>query len=157
MVISLLLLYLILAAQFESLILPFIILFELLFDITGALVFLYLFDASLNLMSALGIIVMSGIINDSIIKIDTIHKAYKRGMPLLDAIKIGGHRRFLPIIMTSLTTIFALLPLLFFKGLGIELQLPLALSIIGGLFVGTLISLFFIPLMSYYYGLLIRK
>jgi len=153
LLISLLLLYLILAAQFESLILPLIILFELLFDIAGALLFLFLFSSSLNLMSALGIIVMSGIvINDSIIKIDTIHRNYKNGMLLLEAIRNGGQRRFLPIIMTSLTTVFALLPLLFFKGLGIELQLPLALSIIGGLSLGTIISLFFIPLMYYYYG-----
>jgi len=153
LIISILLLYLILAAQFESLVLPIIILFELVFDIAGALLFLYFFNSSLNLMSALGIIVMSGIIiNDSILKIDTIHRNYKNGMLLHEAIKNGGHRRFLPIILTSLTTIFALLPLLFFEGLGIELQIPLALSIIGGLSIGTIISLFFIPLMYYYYG-----
>ncbi|MCF6341463.1 MAG: efflux RND transporter permease subunit [Bacteroidales bacterium] len=149
--ISLLLLYLILAAQFESLTLPLIILIEVFFDISGALFFLYIFNASLNLMSALGIIVMSGIIiNDSIIKIDTIRHTYKSGRPLLQAIFEGGHRRFYPIVMTSLTTILALVPLLFFGGLGIELQIPLALSIIGGLSLGTLVSLYFIPIMFYF-------
>lgn len=147
LLISLLLLYLILAAQFESLFLPIIILVELLIDIAGAIIFLYLFDISLNIMSGLGLIVMSGIIiNDSIIKIDTIHKTYKETGNLNKAITIGGHRRFLPIIMTSLTTIFALLPLLFYSGMGVELQLPLAIAIIGGLFVGTFVSLFLIPI-----------
>jgi len=149
--ISLILLYLILAAQFESLLLPFIILIEIVFDITGALLFLLIFDSSLNLMSALGIIVMSGIvINDSIIKVDTIRQVYNRGTPIIEAIFEGGHRRFMPIVMTSLTTILALIPLLFFGGLGVELQIPLALSIIGGLFLGTIVSLFFIPIMFFY-------
>jgi len=153
LIISLLLLYLILAAQFESLLLPLIILFEMIFDIAGALLFLYLFDQSINIMSGLGIIVMSGIIiNDSILKIDTIHKNYLGGMKLKEAIFNGGHRRFLPIIMTTLTTVFALLPVLFFTGIGVELQLPLALSIMGGLLLGTVISLFIIPLMYYFYG-----
>lgn len=152
LLISLLLLYLILAAQFESLFLPIIILAELAIDLSGALLFLYLFDISINIMSGLGMIVMSGIIiNDSIIKIDTIHKTYKETNDLNKAIKIGGHRRFLPIIMTSLTTVLALLPLLFFSGMGVELQLPLAISIIGGLSVGTLVSLFLIPLFYSFY------
>ena len=67
-------------------------------------------------------------------------------MNLLDAIKVGGHRRIRPIIMTSLTTIFALVPFLFSSGMGAELQLPLALTVIGGMTVGTLVSLYFIPL-----------
>ena len=152
LIISLILLYLILAAQFESLLLPIIILLEIVFDITGALLFLYIFNSSLNVMSALGIIVMSGIIiNDSIIKIDTINKAYQSSRSLLGAIMEGGKRRFNPIIMTSLTTILALVPFLFFHGLGVELQLPLALSIIGGLLTGTFVSLFFIPVMYFYF------
>ncbi len=149
--ISLALLYLILAAQFESLLLPLIILIEISFDITAALFFLWIFGSSLNIMSAIGIIIMSGIvINDSIIKIDTIKKAFDSGMNLTEAIYEGGRRRFYPIVMTSLTTILALLPLLFYSGMGVELQLPLALSIIGGLFIGTFVSLYFIPLMFYF-------
>lgn len=158
LIISLLLLYLILAAQFESLFLPFIILLELIFDIAGALLFLYVFGISLNIMSGLGIIVMSGIIiNDSIIKIDTIHKSFLKTKDVNLAIKSGGHRRFLPIILTSLTTILALLPLLFFSGMGVDLQLPLAISIIGGLSIGTLVSLYLIPILYYYYSVLISK
>ena len=147
---SFLLLYLILAAQFESLLLPFIILTELFIDIAGSLFLLVLFSQSLNIMSALGIIVMSGIvINDSIIKIDTINKEYKKGKSLCRAIIEGGKRRVLPIVMTSITTVSALVPLLFYSGMGVELQAPLALSIIGGLSLGTFVSLYFVPVMFY--------
>lgn len=155
LLISALLLYLILAAQFESLKQPLIVLMEILFDFSGALLALLLFGSSLNIMSAIGMIIMSGIvINDSIIKIDTINLALRSGISLKEAIHTGGARRFKPIIMTSLTTILALFPLIFFHGLGVELQLPLALAIMGGLALGTVVSLYFIPLMFY---LLYRK
>ena len=144
--VSLLLLYFILAAQFESLIQPVIVLLEIPIDISGALFMLWLFDASVNIMAMIGIVVMSGIIiNDSILKIDTINRLTNE-MNLIDAIKTGGHRRIRPIIMTSLTTICALLPFLFGAGMGSELQLPLALTVIGGMTIGTIVSLYFIPL-----------
>lgn len=150
LLVSLVLLYLILAAQFESLIQPVIVLSEVALGIAGALLLLMIFGATLNVMSAIGIIVMSGIvINDSIIKIDAINQAANAGDSLVEAIHKGGERRLTPIIITSLTTIFALIPLLFFGGLGVALQLPLALSIIGGLSLGTVVSLYFIPLMYY--------
>ncbi len=153
LLVSIVLLYLILAAQFESLSLPFIILIELVFDISGALILLYILNLSLNVMSVLGIIVMSGIvINDSIIKIDTIQKELKKGVLLSNAIYTGGQRRFFPIIMTSLTTVLALIPLLFYGGLGVELQLPLAVSIIGGLTLGTFVSLYLIPVLFYIFS-----
>ncbi len=151
LLVSLLLLYFILAAQFESLIQPFIVLIEVPIDIGGALLFLYLFGSSINILSLIGIIVMSGIIiNDSILKIDTINKLRQKGHTLMDAIHIGGTRRLKPIVMTSLTTILALVPFLFGGDIGSELQYPLVLTIIGGLLVGTMVSLFFIPLIYYY-------
>jgi len=150
LLVSMLLLYFILAAQFESFVQPIIVLLELPIDIAGAMFMLWIFGDSLNLMSAIGIIVMSGIIiNDSILKIDTINRARWSGMDTLDAIRLGGERRLKPIIMTSLTTILALAPFLFFKGLGAELQRPLALAVIGGMAVGTFVSLYFIPLAYY--------
>lgn len=151
LIISLLLLYFILAAQFESLVQPLIVLLEFPIDIGGALLFLYLFNSSINILSLIGIIVMSGIIiNDSILKIDTINKLRSDGYNLMDAIHIGGTRRLKPIIMTSLTTILALVPFLFGHDMGSELQYPLVLTIIGGLFIGTIVSLFFIPLIYYF-------
>jgi multidrug efflux pump subunit AcrB len=149
--ISILLLYFILASQFESFLQPFIVLLEIPIDIAGAFLLLYLFGESLNIMSAIGIIVMSGIIiNDSILKIDTINQLRKGGMSLNIAIQTAGKKRLKPILMTSLTTILALLPFLFFDGLGAELQRPLALAVIGGMTIGTIVSLYFIPL-SYWF------
>lgn len=152
LVISLLLLYFILASQFESFTQPLIVLLEVPIDIGGALLVLWAFGGSINLMSLIGIIVMSGIIiNDSILKIDTINRLIKEdGYPLLKAIMIGGQRRLKPILMTSITTILALVPFLFLGGLGAELQKPLAITVIGGMLIGTIVSLYFVPLCFYY-------
>jgi multidrug efflux pump subunit AcrB len=140
-----------LAAQFESLVQPLILLLEVPIDIAGALLLLWLFGGTLNLMSMIGLVVMSGIIiNDSILKIDTINHLRKDGMPLLEAICEGGHRRLKPIIMTSITTILALVPVLWSGSMGSELQRPLALTVIGGMTLGTIVSLYFIPLCYYY-------
>ncbi|TAJ08606.1 efflux RND transporter permease subunit [Marinilabiliaceae bacterium JC017] len=151
MLIALALLYFILAAQFESLVQPLIVLLEVPMDIAGALGLLYLFGGTINLMAMIGIIVMSGIIiNDSILKIDTINQLRRQGMTLMDAIETGGRRRLKPILMTSLTTILALVPFLVAHDMGSELQQPLALTVIGGMTLGTLVSLYFIPLCYYY-------
>jgi multidrug efflux pump subunit AcrB len=147
-IVALLLLFFILAAQFESLRLPFIVLLEVPIAMAGALLLLMVFGGTLNVMSMIGLVVMSGIIiNDSILKIDTINRLRAGGMPTLRAIYTAGHHRLKPILMTSITTIFALLPLLFIGGMGGELQKPLALAIIGGLSIGTLVSLYLVPLL----------
>jgi len=144
------LLYFILAAQFESIIQPLIILSEIVVDIFFVLFGLWIFGESLNIMSMIGLVVMSGIIiNDSILKVDTINRLRKHGMPLLKAVFTGGHSRLKPIIMTSLTTILAIAPFLNRVDMGSDLQYPLSLSIIIGISVGTIVSLFFIPLIYY--------
>ncbi|WP_026472945.1 efflux RND transporter permease subunit [Alkaliflexus imshenetskii] len=150
-VVSLILLYFILAAQFESLRQPLILLLEVPIDVAGALFLLWIFGGTINIMSMIGIVVMSGIvINDSILKIDTINRLYRSGMPIEKAIKEGGRRRLKPIIMTSITTILALTPIMWGSGIGNELQKPLALTVIGGMVLGTIVSLYFIPLCYYY-------
>jgi len=149
-ILAILLLYFIMAAQFESLWQPIIILLEIPIDIGGALLLLWLFGGTINVMATIGIIVMSGIIiNDSILKIHTINLLRNKGYTILEAIKLGGKLRLKPIIMTSITTILALTPFLFMNSLGATLQKPLALTIIGGMFIGTLISLYLIPLLYY--------
>jgi len=146
-IVALLLLYFIMAAQFESFWQPLIILLEIPIDIGGALLLLWLFGGTINVMAAIGIVVMSGvIINDSILKIHTINLLRKQGLDTQDAIKQGGKLRLKPILMTSLTTILALTPFLFINGFGAELQRPLALTVIGGMLIGTFISLYFISL-----------
>lgn len=152
LLISLVLLYFILASQFESFVLPLIILLEVPIDLAGAFLFLKLFGMSINLMSMIGLVVMSGIIiNDSILKIDTIIQLQRQGYSLIKALLVAGQRRLKPILMTSLTTILALVPLLFSSGLGAELQAPLAVALIGGMLLGTLVSLYFIPLCYYHF------
>jgi hypothetical protein len=149
--ISILLMYFILAAQFESFVQPLIVLLEIPIDVAFALLLLWMCGYTLNLMSAIGLIVTCGIIiNDSILKLDAINELRKTGMPLLEAIHEAGRRRLRPIIMTSLTTIFAMVPLLFSFDMGSELQKPLSIAMIGAMFVGTLVSLFIIPLIYWF-------
>lgn len=147
LLISILLMYFILAAQFESFLQPFLVLMEIPIDIMAALFCLWVFGHTLNLMSAIGIIVTCGIvINDSILKLDIINELRKQNMPLMEAIHEAGHRRLRAIIMTSLTTIFAMVPLLWSSDIGSELQKPLAIATIGGMVLGTIVSLFILPL-----------
>lgn len=151
LLISLALLYFILASQFESLVLPLIILIEVPLDLFGAFLFLKLCGAGINLMSLIGIIVMAGIVvNDSILKIDTINQLRQEGYGLIRSILTAGQRRLKPILMTALSTILGLSPILFSNGLGADLQRPLALANIGGMIVGTFISLYIIPLLYFY-------
>ena len=149
--VSILLMYFILCAQFESFLQPLIVLVEIPIDIAFALTSLWLFGHTLNLMSAIGIIVTCGIVvNDSILKIDSINELRKKGTSLMEAIHTAGIRRLRPIIMTSLTTIMAMVPLLFSSDMGSELQRPLAIAMIGSMLLGTLVSLFIIPLIYWF-------
>lgn len=155
LLISLLLMYFILCAQFESFLQPLIVLVEIPIDTAFALMTLWLCGFTLNLMSAIGIIVTCGIVvNDSILKIDSINELRKSGVHLDEAIHTAGKRRLRAIIMTSLTTIFAMVPLLFSFDIGSELQKPLAVAMIGSMLPGTLVSLFLIPLI---YWLIYRR
>lgn len=148
--VALALLYFILAAQFESFIQPLIILLEMVVDVFFVVAALWLLGESVNVMSMIGIVVMSGIIiNDSILKIDTINRLRRGGMSLLRAIMMAGHNRLKPIIMTSLTTMLAILPFLHRGDMGSALQYPLSLTIIVGMGIGTMVSLFIVPLFYY--------
>ena len=149
--VSLLLMYFILCAQFESFLQPLIVLLEIPIDTAFALIALWICGHTLNLMSAIGIIVTCGIVvNDSILKLDTINELRKTGVPLVEAIHTAGKRRLRAIIMTSLTTIFAMVPLLFTSDMGSEMQKPLSIAMIGSMVVGTLVSLFIIPLIYWF-------
>lgn len=149
-IVAVFLLYFILAAQFESLVQPLIILSEIVVDVSGAFFFLWLFGSGINLMSLIGIVVMCGIIiNDSILKVDTINKLRKEGYSLLRSVVMGSHRRLKPIVMTSLTTILAILPFMFRGNMGSDLQFPLSVALVGGMIIGTIVSVFAIPLFYY--------
>lgn len=151
LLISVLLMYFILCAQFESFLQPLIVLAEIPMDIAFGLVLLWATGHTMNLMSAIGIIVSCGIVvNDSILKLDSINELRREGLPLLDAIHTAGHRRLRAIIMTTLTTVFAMVPLLFTSDLGSEIQRPLSVAMIGTMMVGLVISLFVIPLIYWF-------
>ena len=153
--VSLLLMYFILSAQFESFLQPLIVFVEIPIDILAALGLLYMLGHSLNLMSAIGIVVTCGIvINDSILKIDVINQLRKEGMPLMDAIHEAGRRRLKAILLTCLTSLFCMAPLLFSSDLGSELEKPLAWATIGGMTIGTVTSLIVVPL---FYWAIYRK
>lgn len=146
LLVAVLLLYLILASQFESLIQPLIILSEIVIDIAVSLSILWLLGETINILSLIGLVVVSGIvINDSILKIDTINHLRISGLTVRDAILEAGHRRLKAIVMTSVTTIISVLPFLSRNGMGSELQYPMSLVIIVGMSIGTLVSLFYVP------------
>lgn len=150
LMVALALLYFILAAQFESFVQPFIILLEMVMDVFFVVLGLWLFGETLNVMSMIGLVVMSGIIiNDSILKVDTINRLRRNGMPLLRALMTAGHSRLKPILMTSFTTILAIVPFLGRSDMGSALQYPLSLTLIIGMTIGTLVSLFFVPLLYF--------
>lgn len=150
LLIAIVLLYLILASQFESLVQPFIILSELVIDIFFSLAVLWICGVSVNIMSLIGLIVVCGIvINDSILKIDTVNRLRKEGMGLQHSIIEAGHRRLKAIVMTSLTTILSVCPFLARGSMGADLQFPVSLVIIAGMTAGTFVSLFFVPILYY--------
>ena len=161
LLVSVLLLYFILAAQFESFVQPLIVVFTLPLGIGGAFLILLITGSSLNVMSAIGLVVMLGImVNDASLKIDTINRLkveFAKDSSLSEkevrnkAIHAGGKIRLKPILMTSITTILALIPIIFSSGLGADLQRPLVYSVIGGLTIGTATALYFVPLMYWFF------
>ena len=147
---SVLLLFFILAAQFESLMQPVVIMSEIVVDLFGALFFLWIFGSGINTMPLIVIFVL-GVIknNDSILKVDTINKLRAEGYGLLRAVIVAGARRLKPILMTSLTTILAIAPFLVRGDMGSDLQYPLSVALIGGMILGTFVSILFIPIFYY--------
>ncbi len=155
LLVAVLLLFLILAAQFESLVQPLIILSEIIVDIAVCLAIMWLCGVSVNLMSLIGLVVICGIvINDSILKIDTVNRLRRAGMGVDEAIREAGRRRVKAIIMTSLTTIFAVVPFLSRGNMGDDLQFPMSVVIIVGMTVGTIVSLLLVPAL---YSLIYRR
>ncbi len=150
LILSIVLVYMVLASQFESLIHPFTILLTIPLAVVGAVFIFFVLGTSFNIMAYIGIIMLVGIaVNDSIILVDATNQLRREGLPTIDAITGAGQRRIRPIIMTSITTILALLPLTFGFGEGAALRAPMALAVIGGLVTSTVLTLFVIPCVYY--------
>lgn len=146
LVLSVALVYMVLAAQFESLKHPFVILLTIpMAGVGGILIFLAL-GRPLNIMAYIGLIMLAGIaVNDSIILVDAINRLRREGADTMSAIVEAGRMRIRPIVMTSATTVLALLPLTLGFGEGAALRSPMALAVIGGLVTSTALTLFVIP------------
>ncbi len=149
------LVYLVMASQFESFKKPFIIMFTIPLAIIGVVIVGLVFSMSINVIVLIGLIILSGIIvNNAIVLVDYIGKLEKQGMSKMEAIKTAAQVRWRPIIMTSITTVLALLPMALDFNEGFEIRIPLALTLIGGLVFGTFLTLIFIPLV---YSMVVRE
>ncbi len=143
---SLVLVYMVMASQFERLLEPFLIMAAVPFALVGVVGALLLTGTTLNVQSGLGAIVLVGIaVRNAIVMISYSLQLQDEGVPLLEALARAGQRRLRPILMTTLTTIFGLFPLAIGLGEGAELQAPLARALIGGLVTSTVGSLLLIP------------
>jgi HAE1 family hydrophobic/amphiphilic exporter-1 len=146
LILSLVLVFMVLAAQFESIIQPFVIMLTIPLAGVGTVLTFFILGKSLNMMAYIGIIMLGGIaVNNAIILIDRINQLRESGIAKKEAIILAGSQRIRPILMTSLTTILALLPLTIGIGESASLRSPMALAVIGGLFSSTLLTLIVIP------------
>ncbi|MDP2336926.1 MAG: efflux RND transporter permease subunit [Bacteroidota bacterium] len=146
MILSIVLVFMVLASQFESLLHPFTILTTIPFAIVGSILIFFVMNQTLNIMAVIGIIMLVGIaVNNSILLVDRILQIQQEGVSRTEAIMQAGQQRIRPILMTTLTTILAMLPLTFGFGESVSLRAPMALAVIGGLITSTIMSLVVIP------------
>ncbi len=149
------LVYLVMASQFESLLHPFVIMFSVPLAIVGAVMALWLSNSPVSVVVFIGLILLVGIVvKNAIVLIDKVNQLREEGVAKREAICRGAESRLRPIIMTTLTTLFGFAPLAFFGGDGAEVRAPMAITVIGGLTVSTLLTLLVIPIV---YDLLDRK
>ena len=147
-VLIIILVYIVMAAQFESYAYPGIIMTSVPFAFTGIVLILWLTGTTLNIMSMIGAIMLIGIVvKNGIVLIDYIQLNRERGMSIRSAVVLGGKSRLRPIVMTSLTTILGMVPMAISAGEGAEMWKPMAIAVIGGLTFSTLVTLLFVPAM----------
>jgi multidrug efflux pump subunit AcrB len=146
LLLAVVLLYLILVAQFESFVDPLIILLAVPLGLTGVLVILYLCGTTLNVQSLMGVVMMVGIVvSNSILIVEFTHRLLETGMPIREAVAQACRVRLRPVLMTSLATVIGLLPLALKLGTGSESYAPLAQAIIGGLSLSVVFTIFLVP------------
>jgi multidrug efflux pump subunit AcrB len=146
LLLALVLLYLILVAQFESFVDPLIILLAVPLGLSGVLVVLYFAGTTLNVQSLMGVVMMVGIVvSNSILIVEFTHRLLGDGMPVREAVATACRIRLRPVLMTSLATIIGLMPMALKLGTGSESYAPLAQAIIGGLTVSVVFTVFLVP------------
>ena len=150
LVLSIILVYMVMASQFESLLHPFTILLTIPLALVGSVLLFLITGTTVNIMGVIGMVMLVGIaVNSSIILVDRIGQLRESGLSMTDAIAEAGQQRIRPILMTSLTTILALVPMALGIGEGASLSSPMAVAVIGGLTTSTLLSLIVIPCVYY--------
>ncbi len=146
LLISIILVFLVMASQFESFVMPFVIMFSIPFSFTGVILALLITNTNLSIIAGLGAVLLIGIVvKNGIVLIDYINLQRDRGLRLNEAIAIAGKMRLRPVLMTAMTTILAMLPLALSTGEGSEIWSPMGISLIGGLVFSTLVTLVLVP------------
>ncbi len=155
LLLSLVLTYLVMASQFESLKMPFIIMFSIPFAFTGVILAHLATGTTMSVISMVGGVMLVGIVvKNAIVLVDYINLQRERGLSLNEAIVVSGRSRLRPVLMTSLTTILGMLPLAMSKGSGSEIWSPMGIAVIGGLIFSTIVTLILIPVV---YQMMLRR
>ena len=153
MVVGAVLVYMVMASQFESFRDPFVVMFSVPFAFTGAIWAMFLGGCHVSIVVFLGLLMLIGIVvNNAIVLVDYINILRARGLGLVEAVRRAGRTRLRPVLMTALTTVVALMPMAFGRGQGSEIWNPLGLTVIGGLLVSTLITLVLVPTLYSVFG-----
>jgi HAE1 family hydrophobic/amphiphilic exporter-1 len=151
----LILVYIVMASQFESFSKPAIIMFTVPFALSGVILALWMTGVSLDMIGALGIVLLVGIVvKNGIVLVDYINLMRERGMELNEAIQISGQSRLRPVLMTAFTTILGMVPMAVSQGEGAEMWRPLGIVVIGGLTISTFLTLYIVPII---YGAMSKK
>lgn len=155
LIMAVLLVYLVMASQFESLIQPFIILFTIPLGLVGVIWALFVTGTTINAVALIGVIMLAGIVvNNAIVLIDAVNQARDRGLDNRAAIMDAGQARLRPILITTVSTVLGLLPMAIGFGEGSEVRTPMAITVIGGIAVATMLTLIVIPVV---YSLMVRE
>lgn len=150
-ILALVLIYLVLAAQFESFRDPLIIMFTVPLAMAGALIFLWYFNQTLNIFSQIGIIMLIGLVSkNGILLVEFANQRKAAGLSKLEAIQYAASSRFRPILMTSLSTILGTLPIALALGAGSESRVSMGVAVVGGLVISTFLTLYIVPVMYYF-------
>ena len=146
LLLGIILVYMVMAAQFESLVDPFIVMFAVPFTFTGVFIGFLLTGTTLSIITFLGIIMLMGIVvNNAIVLISYINILRARGYSMLEAVTQGGKDRLRPVLMTTITTLAGLLPMALSRGEGSETWQPLGITMLSGLALSTLVTMLFVP------------
>ena len=155
LILIVILVYIVMATQFESLKFPFIIMFTIPFAFTGVFLALWMTSTPLSLIALIGAIMLVGIVTkNGIVMVDYMNLLIERGSGVFDAVIAGGKSRLRPVLMTSFTTILGMLPLAIGTGAGSETWQPMGIAVIGGLTFSTILTLFIVPVL---YSILVNR